>query len=164
MGETAESEEGGGGDDGELEEEEKKAEDPPEVKALKERVVELESTLAEKKLSLQYNLEQCEEYSKSGYARKVAESENMKRVRSNIASTSQSSATAAVLKDFLPMYDKFNTLKETYLENEFGQKFSALDLQATFETPGVAEFNVEAGDNVNNFRMKVLESEISTEQ
>jgi molecular chaperone GrpE (heat shock protein) len=147
----------------EAEEDEGPPEDP-EVTALKESIAELEATLADKKSKLQYELERCEEYSKSGYARKVADMENMKRVRSNIASTSQASATAAVLKDFLPMYDKFNTLKETYLENEFGQKFSALNLQATFETLGVAEFNVEAGDNVNNFRMKVLESEISTEQ
>lgn len=68
--------------DGDEEEEETKVEDPPEVKELKERISELESTLTEKKSSLQYNLEKCEEYSKSGYARKVAEMENMKRVRS----------------------------------------------------------------------------------
>jgi hypothetical protein len=66
----------------EVEEEEKKPEDTPEVKDLKEKIAKLESTLAEKKSSLQYNLEQIEEYSKSGYARKVAEMENMKRVRS----------------------------------------------------------------------------------
>jgi flagellar motility protein MotE (MotC chaperone) len=68
--------------DDEKEEEEKKPEDSPEVKDLKEKIAKLESTLAEKKSSLQYNLEQVEEYSKSGYARKVAEMENMKRVRS----------------------------------------------------------------------------------
>jgi len=69
-------------DEEDEEEEETKVEDPPEVKELKERISELESTLTEKKSSLQYNLEKCEEYSKSGYARKVAEMENMKRVRS----------------------------------------------------------------------------------
>jgi len=113
---------------------------------------------------LQYNLEQIEEYSKSGYARKVAEMENMKRVRSNIASTSQSSATAAVLRDFLPMYDTFNTLNEQYGDDEFGTKYSELNLQQTFTTLGVTPFNVVPGDKINNFRMKVLESETSTEQ
>ena len=62
--------------------EEEKPEDSPELKDLKEKIAELESTLVAKKSSLQYNLEQCEEFSKSGYTRKVAEMENMKRVRS----------------------------------------------------------------------------------
>lgn len=65
--------------------EENDAEGPPEdpeVTALKESIAELEATLADKKSKLQYELEQCEEYSKSGYARKVADMENMKRVRS----------------------------------------------------------------------------------
>merc|ERR1712176_73101 len=136
----------------------------PEVTALKESIAELEATLADKKSKLQYELERCEEYSKSGYARKVADMENMKRVRSNIASTSQASATAAVLKDFLPMYDKLNTLKETYSDDEFGRKYSELNLQQTFSTLGVTDFNVEAGQTINNFRMKVLEKEVSTEQ
>jgi len=136
----------------------------PEVTALKESIAALESTLADKKSKLQYELEKCEEYSKSGYARKVADMENMKRVRSNIASTSQASATAAVLKDFLSMFDKMNTLKETYLEDEFGRKYSELNLQETFSKLGVTDYNAEAGQTVNNFRMKVLESEVSTEQ
>jgi len=135
-----------------------------EVKTLKERITELESTLLEKKSSLQYILEQCEEYSKSGYARKVAEMENMKRVRSNIASTSQSSATAAVLRDFLPVYDTLNNLKEFYANDEFGCKYSELNLQQTFQILGVTPYNVVPGEEVNNFRMKVLENEISTEQ
>ena len=69
--------------EGEAEEEapEEPPEDP-EVTALKESIAELESTLADKKSKLQYELEKCEEYSKSGYARKVADMENMKRVRS----------------------------------------------------------------------------------
>lgn len=54
----------------------------PEVTALKESIAELEATLADKKSKIQYELERCEEYSKSGYARKVADMENMKRVRS----------------------------------------------------------------------------------
>lgn len=145
------------------EEEEEGPPEDPEVTALKESIAELEATLADKKSKIQYELERCEEYSKSGYARKVADMENMKRVRSNIASTSQSSATAAVLKDFLPMYDKLNTLKDTYSENEYGQKYSELNLQATFATLGVTDFDVAAGDKVNNFRMKVLESETSSD-
>lgn len=149
-------------DNDSTDEEEGPPEDP-ELMALKESIAALETTLADKKSKLQYELEKCEEYSKSGYARKVADMENMKRVRSNIASTTQSSATAAVLKNFLPMYDRFNTLKETYMGDEFGRKYSEINLQKTFSTMGVTDFNVEAGEAVNNFRMKVIESEVSTE-
>ena len=67
------------------------------------------------------------------------------------------------MKEFLPVYDKLNTLRETYQENEFGTKYSALNLEATFATLGVTDFNVEAGEKVNNFRMKVLESEINAD-
>lgn len=68
--------------DAEEEQEEQGPPQDPEVTALKESIAKLESTLADKKSKLQYELEQCEEYSKSGYARKVADMENMKRVRS----------------------------------------------------------------------------------
>ena len=64
------------------EEEPEEPPEDPEVTALKESIAELEATLADKKSKLQYELEKCEEYSKSGYARKVADMENMKRVRS----------------------------------------------------------------------------------
>lgn len=64
------------------EEEDQGPPEDPEITALKESIAELEATLADKKSKIQYELERCEEYSKSGYARKVADMENMKRVRS----------------------------------------------------------------------------------
>ncbi|KAL3908007.1 MAG: hypothetical protein SGARI_003261, partial [Bacillariaceae sp.] len=79
----------------------------------------------------------------------------------NIASTSQSSATAAVLRDFMPSYDKLNSLNEKYAGDAFGTAYSELNLQATFSNLGVTDYNVAPGEEVNNFRMKVLESEIS---
>jgi len=161
--EVSEGEEEIAGDSNESTEEEEGPPEDPEVTALKESIAELEATLANKKSKIQYELEKCEEYSKSGYARKVADMENMKRVRSNIASTSKNSATAAVLKDFLPIYDKLNTIKEKFSEDEFGRKFDQINLQQTFTTLGVIDFDVEAGQAINNFRMKVLESEVSTE-
>ena len=62
------------------------------------------------------------------------------------------------------MYDSLNTLKDTHSSDDFGAKYSNLNLQQTFETLGVTSFGVEVGEKVNNFRMKVLESEVSTEQ
>ena len=63
-------------------EEEQEPQEDPEITALKESIAELERTLKSKRSSLQYALDQVDEYSKSGYARKVAEMENMRRVRS----------------------------------------------------------------------------------
>lgn len=166
---TGENESSGGNDDSNGDEDLTNSEEPKmpvedsEVTVLKEKIAELESTFKEKKSLLQDTLEQCEEYSKSGYARKVAEMENMKRIRSSIASTSQSSATAAVLRDFLDVYDTLNNLKEKHASDEFGRKYCELDLQQTFSNLGVSEFHVAAGDKVNNFRMKVLEREVSEE-
>ncbi|KAL3893143.1 MAG: hypothetical protein SGARI_008356, partial [Bacillariaceae sp.] len=57
---------------------EEEVEEDPELKALKDEIAELEKTFGEKKSALEYALEQCEEYSKTGYARKVAEMENMR--------------------------------------------------------------------------------------
>ena len=74
--------EGEGGDDEEPSQAAAAAEEDPEVVALKAEIAEHEATLAKAQSSLQYALDQCEEYSKTGYARKVAEMENMRRVRS----------------------------------------------------------------------------------
>lgn len=54
----------------------------PEVTALKQEIANLESDLRAKQSTLSYAQGQVEEYSKGGYARKVAEMENMRRVRS----------------------------------------------------------------------------------
>jgi hypothetical protein len=64
------------------EEKEEEPEEDPELVALKEEIAQLESTLKNKKTTLSYTQDQVEEYSKAGYARKVAEMENMRRVRS----------------------------------------------------------------------------------
>ena len=53
----------------------------PEIVALKEEIAKLESELKSKQSTLAYTQDQVEEYSKTGYARKVAEMENMRRVR-----------------------------------------------------------------------------------
>lgn len=81
----------------------------------------------------------------------------------SINSSSKSSAIAGVLADFLPVYDKFAELKERYAGDEFGSKFSGLSIEATFSKLGVTDFEVEAGQQVDNFRVAIVESEYSTE-
>lgn len=163
MAEEDEAVEGGDEQSSEASAEEEEPQEDPELTALKESIAELEATLKDKKSKLQYELERCEEYSKSGYARKVADMENMKRVRSNIASSSKASATAAVLKKFLPVYDDINALRDAHSEDEFGKKYSEINLDKTFESLGVTSFDIQAGDKIDNFRMRVLESEHSND-
>lgn len=136
------------------------AEDP-EVTALKEEIANLESELKSKKSNLQYQLDQAEEYSKTGYARSVAEMENMRRARTSMASSNRSSATAGVLTEFLPVYDAMNVLHEKYAGDEFGGKYSGLSMGATFAKMGVQEFSVQAGELVVNDRMTVVGTEES---
>jgi hypothetical protein len=83
--ESAAKSTGEGVEEPEAEEPKEEAEEPkedPEILALKEEIAGLESTLKNKKNTLSYTQEQAEEYSKAGYARKVAEMENMRRARS----------------------------------------------------------------------------------
>lgn len=62
--------------------EETEPREDPEMVALKQEIVNLESTLKAKQRELSYQEEQVDHYSKSGYARKVAEMETMRRSRS----------------------------------------------------------------------------------
>jgi hypothetical protein len=57
-------------------------EEDPEMVALKQEIVNLESALKAKQRELSYQEEQVDHYSKTGYARKVAEMETMRRSRS----------------------------------------------------------------------------------
>lgn len=84
-------------------------------------------------------------------------------LRQNLASTSASSATAGVLRNFLPIYDTLNSLNEKYADDEFGSKFRELNLKRSFANLGVTDYHVSPGEKVNNFRMKVLESEASAD-
>lgn len=136
-------------------------EEDPEVVALKEEISKLEAELKSKKSSLSYVVEQVEEYSKSGYARQVAEMENMRRVRSVMNSSSKSSAMAGVLRDFVPVYEKMESLKAKYQDSLFGSKYSGLSIGPTFAKMGVKEFSVAEGEPVDLIRMKIVGSEVS---
>ena len=61
----------------------------------------------------------------------------------------------------MPAYDQLNGLKEKYADDAYGAAYSELNLQATFANLGVTDYTVVPGEEVNNFRRKVLESEIS---
>ena len=67
------------------EEEEEPQEEPqedPELVALKEEIASLESALKAKRTEVSKMQDLADDYSQAGYARKVAEMENMRRARS----------------------------------------------------------------------------------
>lgn len=66
----------------ELAEEEYEEQEDPEIEALKEEIADSEKKLKEKKRQLMNLSDRADDFSKEGYARKVAEMENMRRARS----------------------------------------------------------------------------------
>lgn len=61
-----------------VEEEEEPAEDP-ELVALKEEIASMEKTLKERRVQVALTADRADEFSSGGYARKVAEMEQMRR-------------------------------------------------------------------------------------
>lgn len=76
-----ESDDEDGEDDDEVTEEEEPKEDP-ELTALKEEIAKLEADLKKARRKVADTSDRVEDFSKPGYARKVAEMENMRRARS----------------------------------------------------------------------------------
>jgi molecular chaperone GrpE (heat shock protein) len=78
-------------------------------------------------------------------------------------SSDSNSATAGILADFLPVWDKLQALEAQYGEDEFGMKYNPLPsaMRSAFGEMGVLEFTVAVGDAVDLRRMKVIQAEAS---
>jgi molecular chaperone GrpE (heat shock protein) len=78
-------------------------------------------------------------------------------------SSDSNSATAGLLADFLPVWDKLQELQGKYGEDEFGMKYNPLPaaMRSAFGEMGVLEFTVEVGEKVDLRRMKVIQAESS---
>jgi molecular chaperone GrpE (heat shock protein) len=75
------------------------------------------------------------------------------------------SASAGILADFLPVYDKLLELEKAYGEDDFGKKYTPLPaaMKSAFGEMGVVEFLAAAGDAVDLRKMKVVETEASAD-
>lgn len=144
-------------------EEEEEPQEDPEVTALKEEIASLESDLKAKRSNLNNVQENVERYTQGGYARRVAQMEDMKRIRLSMQSNNKDTAKAGVVQNFLPVLEELDTLKVTYKDDEFGSKYSGLtgDMRTAFTELGVSEYTVNEGDDVNPQRMEVVEEEYS---
>lgn len=76
-------------------------------------------------------------------------------------SSSKSSATATILADFLPVYQKMDELKNKYSSDDFGSKYGGLSIATSFEKMGVREFSVLEGEIVEGNRVTVIDREYS---
>jgi len=147
----------------EEEEQESIEEVDPEVKALKDEIAELESTLKQKNRDLNQSERMADEYTQSGYARKVAEMEELRKRRKASNVDSKSTAEASVVQEFLPVLDRLQSLNEEYTNDEFAKKYSALawDFNNALKELGMEQFAICEGDVIDKRRMEVVEEEYS---
>lgn len=149
--------------DGESEEVEEEVD--PEVVELKAEIEDLEASLSSKRRKLREAQDAAELYTKAGYARKVAEMENMRRVRSMMQSSNKSAASANVLQEFLPVIRKLGELEGKYENDDFGKQYGAIygAFKSCYAKLGVTEYSVTAGEKVDVSRVLVIDSEYSDE-
>jgi molecular chaperone GrpE (heat shock protein) len=78
-------------------------------------------------------------------------------------SSDSNSATAGILADFLPVWDKLQALEAKHGEDEFGKGYNPLPaaMRSAFGEMGVIEYTVAVGDTVDLRRMKVIQAESS---
>jgi len=79
--EVASEEDNETGDEEVEESEEEEEEEDPELVALKKEIAEAEKELKDKKRAVRSTEDRADDFTKAGYARKVAEMEQMKRTR-----------------------------------------------------------------------------------
>jgi len=135
----------------------------PEVTAIKAEIDSLEADLRKKRKTLDATSEQAETFSKGGYARKVADMENMRKMRRSLQSSNKDSSTANVVQKFLPVLDELAIIADKNGDNEFSKKYSSLGLDSTFQELGVAAFTADVGGEVDMQRLTVVEEEYSND-
>ncbi|KAL7542397.1 hypothetical protein ACHAXR_011746 [Thalassiosira sp. AJA248-18] len=138
----------------------------PEVVALKESITSLESSLKAKKSQLSSLKEAADKYTKSGYARQVAQMENNKRLRRGNMEDDKGAARATVLQTFVPVLTELEVVGKTYEGNAFAKTLDAglrSELATSLNDLGVEEYVVEAGQRMDVGRVVVVEEEYSEE-
>jgi len=146
--------------------EEKEQEEDPEIKALKEELSNNEAILKNKKQTLTTINESVEEYTETGFARRVAQMEDVKRVRMGMQNKNTGTALASVVQNFLPVLDELTILDLDNKDTKVGVQFSGGltdSMKTALQNLGVEEFNVKPGDAVDKSRMQIIEERYSDE-
>eukprot|EP00563_Minutocellus_polymorphus_P004453 CAMPEP_0181043770 /NCGR_PEP_ID=MMETSP1070-20121207/12894_1 /TAXON_ID=265543 /ORGANISM="Minutocellus polymorphus, Strain NH13" /LENGTH=279 /DNA_ID=CAMNT_0023122139 /DNA_START=25 /DNA_END=864 /DNA_ORIENTATION=- len=158
---SATSPEGGEGQQGEGEEEQPK--EDPEVTAIKEEIAALEAKIKSRRNDLASIIDSVETYSKAGYARKVAEMDQISKMRGAASKSNESTAKATILQDFLPVLDELKALDEKYAGDDFAQSYKALrwDLNNAMTALGMSEYTAEVGATADRTRVVAVEEQYS---
>lgn len=138
---------------------EEESEEVDDVEAIKKETAELENTLKNKNRELDSIEKMADQYTELGYARKVAEMEEVKKSKTKASAGTKNVAKASVLQNFLPVVDEFKVLTAKYEGDEFAQKYSALssNFNSALTDMGVAEYDVAEGDVVDSRRVTAVE-------
>mmetsp|Transcript_2037 Transcript_2037/g.3695 ORF Transcript_2037/g.3695 Transcript_2037/m.3695 type:complete len:305 (-) Transcript_2037:142-1056(-) len=139
------------------------ATDEDETKAIKKEIELLESQLKAKNRELDSIEKMAEQYTKAGYARKVAEMEQIKKTKVAASADKMVTAKASVLQTFLPVVDELKILSDKYKQEDFATKYSALsrDFNGALTDMGVEEYVIAEGDVVNASRATAVREEHS---
>jgi molecular chaperone GrpE (heat shock protein) len=80
-----------------------------------------------------------------------------------LQSSDGNSATASLLMEFLPVWDKLTALRILHSEDDFGKQYNALPgaIISSFNAMGVVDFAVDAGVAVDLRRVRVVETQAS---
>lgn len=145
------------------EEGEKEPEEDPEITSLKEQISTLESQLKQKNRDLNNIQSLSDNYTKGGYARKVAEMESFRRSQNAASVDNVTAARALALQNFLPILEKLQEINEKYDGDEFAKSYNALswDFKNALKDMGVEEFTVKEGDKVDGSRIVAVREEYS---
>jgi len=144
------------------EEEEEVVEEDPEIVALKEEISKFEAELKSKRLTLSDIQDRADEYTESGYMRKVAEMDNYRKMREISTQNNRFSSRAAVVMKVLPVLDELMELEVRFDPELNGYKALRWDLQnALTEKLDMSEYAAEVGDEFNFIRYKAVSEEYS---
>jgi len=134
-----------------------------ELEAIKKEIAELENTLKNKNRELNSIEKMGEQYTKGGYARKVAEMEQFRKNRVASSADGKVTAKAVALQGFLPVVDELKILTEKYEGDEFAKGYKALswDFNNFLTEMGVTEYAVAEGEKAEPRRVNAFEEEHS---
>ena len=151
------------GDQSEGGEEEQQPKEDPEVTAIKEEIANLEAKIKSRRNDLASIIDSVETYSKAGYARKVAEMDQIRKMRGAASKSNESTAKATILQDFLPVLDELKALDEKYAGDDFAKSYKALrwDLNNAMTALGMSEYTAEVGATADPTRVVAVEEQYS---
>jgi len=153
-------------EDGHVEEEEEDeaaavvAQEDPETVELKSRIVKLESDLKKKRGELNDVERAADRYTEGGYVRKVAEIDQIRKLRGLAFKSNEYTARSNILTKFLPSIDTLSELDEQYSQDEFASAYSALGntVRAGFTSLGAIKFEPIVGEKIDVNRLNAVTS------